>query len=161
MYRHLGILLCIAHAFFVTTAAAELDRILIFPKKVLGFGGGPVCHWSAVESKGDGAERLVQFEVATKGFGDAKVRWRLPVYETQNGRSRTEVRRIGIAKLDAEKRFRFHISVNDLGRAEDTDAFRLEVSDEKGRASHCELERRVVASLLDAVPDKGEARVAR
>lgn len=161
MYRHLGMLLCIVHTVFVTTAAADLDRILVFPKKILGIGGGPVCHWSAVESKGEGTDRLVQFEVATSGFDAAKLHWRLPVYETRNGRSRTEVRRIGDAKLDAEHRFRFHVSVADLGRSDAGEALKLEVSDDRGRASKCVLERKMIASLLDAAPAKAEARAAQ
>lgn len=161
MIRHLGLLLGILHTVFVTTAAAELDRILIFPKKVLGFGGGPVCHWSAVESKGDGADRLVEFEVATRGFATTNVRWRLPIYALSNGASATSVRRIGDARLDREKRFRFRVAASDLGRADDPEAFRLEVSDERGRSSHCDLERRVIASLLDTAVAPEQARASR
>jgi hypothetical protein len=161
MSRHLGLLLGIAHTVFVTTAAAELDRILIYPNKVLGLGGGPVCHWSAVTSKGDGADRLVEFEVATGGFAAPKVQWRLPVYALQNGASATSVRRIGESRLDGEGRFRFHVSVSDLGRADDASAFRLEVSDDAGRRSHCTLERRVIASLLDVAAAPEQARASR
>ncbi len=159
--RHLGILLSIAHTVFLTTAAADLDRILILPNPVLSIGGGPVCKWSAVESKGEGIDRLVQFEVATEGFTAEKVRWRLPVYATENGRSRTDVHRVGLAKLDAEHRFRFHVSVADLGKSSDANSYQLEVSDAKGHQSRCALERRVIASLLDAVPATAEARASR
>lgn len=160
MTRHL-LLLAMLHTAFLASASAEFDRILIFPRKILGLSSGPVCHWSAVESKGEGADRLVQFEVATEGFEATKVRWRLPVYATQNGKSSTAVHRIGNAKLDPERRFRFHVSVADLGRAGDTDAFQLEVADERGHQSRCKLERQVIASLLDAAPTSDEARVAR